>query len=472
MRSHEVTMTQEQPRATLTNRLLLGYGVGAVGTGVFATIPGLLLMFYMTDTLGISAALAGLAVFLPKIWDVISDPLVGVISDRTRTSWGRRRPYLLAGALTLPLFFYLLFSAPESASPTVGFVYVLIMFTLSATAYTVFTVPYVAMPAEMTDDYHEATRLMSWRMALMTVGILAAGAVAPMLVKRGGGGLAGYRVMALGIALVIGVAMLSAFFGTRRAPFEHPPEREGPPPRWTTQVVDAFRNPHYRRLVLTHHVVAIGIGCTLANVAYIAKYLVGDRGLAPEDIVTLLFVSLVLPTIIMMPPWVYISRRIGKRDSYYYAILLFAAGSLPMWFAASMPLWSSCLCVAIMGLGFAGCQLCSFSMLPDTIQSERALTGARRDGIFSGIWLASDKGGIAIGGLLASGVLAFTGFIESKGELVTQPASALAGIAINSSLVPTTMFLLSLLVLRRYTLSKTALDQLLADPEDRADRAS
>ncbi len=459
-------MKQPRPKPPLTNWLRLGYGVGAVGTGVFATIPGLLLMFYMTDTLGISAALAGLAVFLPKIWDVISDPLIGVISDRARSSWGRRRPFMLAGGLTLPLCFVLLFSAPETASPTLSFVYVLVMFTLSATAFTVFTVPYVAMPAEMTDDYHEATKLMSWRMALMTVGILAAGAVAPMLVKRGGGGLPGYRLMALGIAAVIGVAMLSAFFGTRRAPFDHPPERDEPPARWTAQVVAAFRNPHYRRLVLTHHVVAIGIGCTLANVAYIAKYLVGDRGLTPEDIVTLLFISLVLPTIIMMPPWVLISRRVGKRDAYFYAILLFAAGALPLWFAASMPLWCSCISVAVMGLGFAGCQLCSFSMLPDTIQSERALTGERRDGIFSGIWLASDKAGIAIGGLLASGVLASTGFVESRGELVAQPASALAGIAVNSSLLPATMFLLSLLVLRRYALSKTALDQLLANPPD------
>lgn len=449
-----------EARAPLSLNLRLGYGLGAVGTGVFSTVPGLLLLFYMTNTLGISAWLAGLALFLPKIWDVISDPLMGILSDRTRSTWGRRRPYLLAGGLALPLCFVLLFSTP-ALSPTLSFVFVLVAFTLCATAFTVFTVPYVAMPAEMTADYDEGTSLMSYRMAFMTVGILAGGALAPMLVKLGGGGRSGHQVMALVIAGVIGLTMIGAFLGTRRAPFERArvdERREG----WRAQVLAALRNPHYRRLVGTHFVVQIGIGCTLTNVRYVAEYLVADRGLAPEDIVTLMFVSLVLPTFVMMPPWVAVSRRVGKRRAYALSIALFAAGTPPLWFAASAPLWCSCVAVGVMGVGFAGAQLHAFSMLPDTIQSELALTGEQREGIFSGVWLAADKGGVALGGFLVSLVLGQTGFLESQGERVLQPDSALTGIALNSSLLPGALFLLSLLVLRGYSLSSDELARLRA----------
>src|SRR5688572_18385320 len=121
--------------------LCLAYGAGSIGAGIFSTIPGLLLLYYLTDTLGVSAGLAGLAVLLPKLWDITTDPIVGAWSDRSRSRWGRRRPFLLAGALTLPPCFVGLFMAPVG-DPMLAFAWVLVAFCAAATAFTLFQVPY------------------------------------------------------------------------------------------------------------------------------------------------------------------------------------------------------------------------------------------------------------------------------------------------------------------------------------------
>ena len=162
------------PTPTLTPAARRGYGLGSVATGSFGTVPGLLLLPYLTDRLGIAAGLAGLVVFLPKAWDVLLNPVAGRISDRSTNPAGRRRPFLIRSGSALALAFVLLFSGPTS--PTgIATTWVVVLFLACATAYAFFQVPYVAMPAEMTDDYDERTRLMTWRVAILALAILVSG---------------------------------------------------------------------------------------------------------------------------------------------------------------------------------------------------------------------------------------------------------------------------------------------------------
>ncbi len=165
---------------SLSRSLRLSYSAGALGTGIFATVPGLLLLYYLTDIIGVAAGTASLVILAPKLWDAILNPLVGAYSDRTRSKWGNRRPFILVGAISVPLGFMLLFAAPDM-SPNATAIWVGIAFTIAMTCYAFFQVPWVAMPADMTDDYHEQTRLMSTRMVMLTVGILLGGAVAPLI---------------------------------------------------------------------------------------------------------------------------------------------------------------------------------------------------------------------------------------------------------------------------------------------------
>lgn len=425
--------------------LKLGYGVGSVGTGVFSTVPGLLLLYYMTEALGVPADLAGLGIFIPKMWDVVTDPVMGMVSDRTRHRWGRRRPWLLAGALTLPPSFALIFAVPGALSGTAAFVWVTACYALAATAFTLFSVPYVSMPAEMTDDSRETTSLVSWRIALVTVGILVSGAVAPMLVKAGGGGREGYRLMGAVVGTVILLGTLGAFLGTRSARHTPPTAAPGGLADLGREVAAAVRNRPFTILLAAFFVQLVAVGCLLATVPFYARYALGGG----EQTVTLLFVSLVLPAVLAMPPWVTVAARIGNSAAFFASILLFAVGCLALFaLGPGAPPPAVYGAVVVMGVAYAGSQLFPFAMLPDTQRLEEATTGDRREGVLTGLWMAADKGGLAFGALLAGLVLEASGFVE--GGQGAQSDAAVGGILAAMGWVPAALLVASLGVLARY----------------------
>ena len=176
-------MTEELPRS-----VRVGYGTGSVATGAFGTVPGLMLLPFLTDELGIAALAAGFIVFVPKAWDVLLNPVAGRISDRSTDTRGPRRPWLLRAGLSLAACFALLFAGPSTGSAALDAGWVLLAFLACATAYAFFQVPYVAMPAEITDSYDERTRLMSWRVAILAFTIMLAGATAPLIRDASAGG--------------------------------------------------------------------------------------------------------------------------------------------------------------------------------------------------------------------------------------------------------------------------------------------
>lgn len=421
----------------LRRALCLSYGAGSIGAGLFSTIPGLLLLFYLTDTLGVAAGLAGVAVLVPKLWDIATDPVVGAWSDRTRSRWGRRRPFLLAGALTLPPCFVALFSAPVG-DPLLSFVWVLVAFCLAAGAFTLFQVPYATMPAEMTADYHERTTLVAYRMAFVTVGILAGGALAPELIDAGGGGPAGYTFMAVVLALVTAAAMLVAFVGTRDAPQFAVAEAT---PRLREQLAIALADRTFRNLWLAYGLQCVGIGAVLADVPYFVRYTLSEG----QGATTYLFVCLVGPAAVAMPLWTAVSRRFGKRRGYIAATVAFAGFAASLLLAGPGRLAVVCAQVGLLGVGFAGLQVFPFAMLPELIDDDARRTGLRREGVFTGLWFVAEKGGFALGAALVSGLLAVTGYLEHRaGEVVSQPASALLGVHAATAVIPALFALLSL----------------------------
>jgi GPH family glycoside/pentoside/hexuronide:cation symporter len=177
----------EVPAPPLRRALCLAYGAGSIGSGVFSTIPGLLLLFYLTDTLAVPAALAGIAMLGPAARGTSSATRSWARGRTARArAGGRRRPFLLAGALTAAGLLHRAVHRPRPATRVLAFAWVLLAFCAAAGAFTLFQVPYATMLTEMTGDYHERTTLVAYRMAFLTVGILAGGALAPGA-DRGGG---------------------------------------------------------------------------------------------------------------------------------------------------------------------------------------------------------------------------------------------------------------------------------------------
>ena len=262
------------PASTLPRSVRLGYGSGSVATGAFGTVPGLMLLPYLTDSLGIAAIAAGFIVFAPKAWDVVLNPIAGRISDRTVDPRGPRRPWLLRGGLSLAVAFALLFAAPTMGSKVAEAGWVLVCFLACATAYAFFQVPYVSMPAELTSSYDERTRLMTWRVVILAFTIMLAGATAP-LIRDAVGGRAGYRVMGIAMALVITVGVVCAYRGTRHAPVGAVEAGPGTL-RDQLRIVAAARD--FRLLLVTFVVQALATGCMLAGVDYVASDVLDRKG--------------------------------------------------------------------------------------------------------------------------------------------------------------------------------------------------
>lgn len=431
----------------LSPRVRRGYALGSVATGTFGTVPGLLLLPYLTDELGVAALLAGVVVFLPKAWDVILNPIAGRISDNSTHPAGRRRPFLLRGGLALAVFFALMFAGPTEPT-TLATTWVVVMFLGCATAYAFFQVPYVAMPAEMTPDYAERTRLMTWRVAVLALAILLSGATAPAVVNAFGdeAGTAGYRVVGVYVAVLLVVGVLGAWRGTRHAPVLDVAAAGG---SIREQLALVGADHDFRALLGTFVVQALGIGAMLAGVAYVADNLFDSAAAS-----TFLFAAFVGPALLVTPVWERAFAGRGKRAGYTVASLFLVVGAVAL--IASRDATAAIVypAAALVGIGYAGAQVFPLAMLPDVAARDTARTGQNRIGVYTGVWTAGETLGLALGPGLFAVIIQLGGYVSAAGEDVAQPAGALDAIAIGFSIVPAVLIAASLLLLRRYRLDQ------------------
>ncbi|GAA4151152.1 MFS transporter [Actinomadura keratinilytica] len=447
--------------APLPRSLRIGYGIGSFGTGTFSTVPGLLLLYYLTNVLDVPAGVAGVAVFVPKAWDLLINPLVGRWSDRTVSRHGARRPWLLAGALTLPPLFALMF-AGTSLRGVPAALYVGGWFVLAATAYALFEVPYKAMPAEMTDDYHEQSVLLTWRMAFLGVAILLSGGLAPLLVNSRGGDptIPGYRLMGLVIGAVMLAGLLGAYFGTARAPriVRCGPDRPAAHATLRRQLAAARGNRPFVLLACLGCAQMLAAGIMLASAPYFASYILADTGA-----ITTIFLALIGPMVLVMPGWVAVSRRYGKRGAMVVAAGLFLLGGACLTLTPAFGAAYAHLSTMLVGVGYAGLQLLQFSMLADTLVYDELRSGANRAGVFTGLWTALETVTMALGAMVFGWLLGAAGFISSDPDKpVAQPDSAVDAILFGGTLLPVVLTAASIALTARYDLTAQRLDDLRA----------
>ncbi|GGV48869.1 MFS transporter [Kitasatospora herbaricolor] len=420
----------------------IGYGLGSLCTGTFGTVPGLILLYYLTDVLAVPAAVAGAAVFLPKAWDVLVNPLVGAVSDRSTWRQGPRRPFLLIGACTLPPLFALLFAAPPVRGAAAAG-YVAVVFLLAATAYAVFQVPYVTMPAEMTEDDAERGRMLGWRVGFLGAAILLSGAVAPALAHAGGDTPGGYRLMGVAVAGLLAVGMFGAWHTTRRAPVV---ARSRAEPSLRAQLAAVRDNRPFRYLAGMWTVQALAVGVLLAGVQYFATYTLGSPGA-----VTPLFAAMIGPLVLVMPLWNRLARRRGTGYAQGCASVLFVAGTVALALTGVAGPWLGYAAAAVVGVAYAGLQLLPLTMLADTLAADAARTGSRRAATFTGLWTAAETLALAVGAGVFAALLALSGFHPSDAaHRGVQPQAALTAITAGTGLVPAVLAAASLWLLHRY----------------------
>jgi GPH family glycoside/pentoside/hexuronide:cation symporter len=434
------------PARTLGVGAPLGYGVGQVAGQVFRDVPSLLLLFFMTTVLGIAPAIAGTAIFVPKlIWGVGSDMLVGVLSDRWQQRL-QRRYWLLAGAVGAPAAMLLLFHVP-AGSTTLRVGYVAVVFSLYMMVFACFSVPYLAIAGELTASPRQRNIIMAWRLVFTAVGVLVSGAVAPAIIQSGGGGQPAYETMALVLAIVCPLALLAAFFGAGHAGRQSgyvasTAARVRLSPRAAIAVLAA---PRFSVLLGANLLQLMGAGMGYASMLYFLSYNMGR-----SDAFALIG-GLVLTScagiVVSQPLWVALSARLGKRPSYIVASLIFALSYFVWGFAAHWGLVAAYGLAFTSAVGNAGWAMLGFSMVSDIASADD-----RHAGLYSAAWIATDKIAFALGGTLLVGLtLSAFGFDSARAVAgLPQAPGALIGVMVTFAFAPAALNLLGAAILARW----------------------
>lgn len=410
------------------------YSAGALGTGLFSTVPSVLLLYFCTEIIGIPALWAGIILFLPKLWSIVWDPYVGRWSDRTISRFGRRRPFIAAGAVGTAMAFILLFSPPPAVTGWSAIIWVGGGYWLLVTSYSLFAVPHVALPPEIAGTPAERSKLVGWRMTGAMLGVLAGGALAPMLIAALGGGRAGYAMMSLWIGLGSAAAMACPLLMLRHrdgagspAPFGR---RVSPPPGHRPAIAD----PDFRALLAAYVLLLGAAGMTSAAAPY---FITGALGQDEGQLGNALGVMLII-TCLTTPLVARIGRDHDRAHLLEASMLLYLAAAAGIALCAlSAGHWRLMLVAfGAAGMGFAGLQVLPYTLAAHLIH-DRAARGAGQEGAMTGLWTAAEKIGLAISPLLTGMAL----------TLVRGDSRTLAWPILAAS---TLMFCCSFLFLRRF----------------------
>ncbi|WP_230415712.1 MFS transporter [Micromonospora tarapacensis] len=430
---------------------MLAFAGGSLGMGTWVTVPGLLLLFFLTDVLAVAPLVAGLVLLLPKIADVLLHPWIGHLSDADLARRGHRRLLMSAGC-ALPLAFAALFLVPGGLTGGPAAAWVAVAFIAGNLLFAAYQVPYLSTPADLSIGYHERTRLMGFRMVLLTVGILLSGVLAPLLTGREEPTRGGYALMGVALGASMLVAMLVGVAGTRHLTTAAPTPvtSSGHGPAGLRTLLVALRDPQFRWLVGSYLAMSTTTHLVLAAVPYFATYELGRPGLT-----TVLVAAFVAPALVATPGWVVVARRIGKQPGLLVAQGAFVLGSLVLALGNDAGLPVLVGAVALLGVAFAAMQLLPFSMVPDVIRAGGA-DGTTRAGTYTGVWTAAEATGGALGPYVYSACLAIGGFLASTADFqVVQPESAHTAIRLGFGLVPAALMTVAMLLQHRYTLDRT-----------------
>jgi GPH family glycoside/pentoside/hexuronide:cation symporter len=430
--------------AKLSRREKWAYGSGDLSFSLVTTIVGAYFAIFLTDVVGVPAAVAALAIFIGTTWDYVNDPIAGYLSDRTRSRWGRRRPFLLFGAIPLMLAFTLMWWRPPiegAAALGVYYAFIYILYELAATfAY----MPYLALTPELTADYDERTSLMSIRAFFSIFGSLLAFTLPLLIVGAFHPENAG-RILLMGA--VFGAASIMplwlAFFGTR--------EREDlmrRPPAGIRDSIRAVRSnrPFFFGLVI-YLFTWVAIAIIQMIMLYYIKYVVRQEGQSDLIMATIFVVAM-----FALPLWERISRRWNKRKAYIAGIAFLAAVLLMLSaLNPSVSLPAILVICVLAGIGVSAAHVIPWSMLPDAIEYGEWQTGERHEGMFYSLITLVQKIAVSVALPLALLILDRCGYIPNSN---LQPESAVTGIRLIAGPIPAVLLALGILFAVLYPLGR------------------
>jgi GPH family glycoside/pentoside/hexuronide:cation symporter len=426
----------------LSPAVCAGFSVGMIGDRIFRDAPALLLLLFMTNYLGIPPALAGAAIFVPKLLIIFVDPLVGALSDRLNSRWGRRRPLMFVGAILASASVLMFFHVPRLGSPMLQAIYMSLIVFIGFSGYSLFSVPYLTMASEIATDEGERRRVMSWRVIFMAIG-LSISAFAGGFMEAIGGGIAGYSTMSWLYATICLLTMMATVIATSGIPTAAGSTNVLPMAAQLKLLASSHR---YLRLLLVGFLQKLGEGIGYGSFAYFCIYVVQQ----PLSGIGLVVLAATAGQVLSQPAWLKAGRRWAPTTLYTAGVIGWCL-NLVLWLAMKGQSQWWLIPLGLQGGAAAGGFLMvTLSMLSNVMAADAAEQGVNREGIFSGIWLAAEKLGFALGALIVGVVIGLYGFVESvEGAHVTQSPRAILGIAIVYSGLNVAVYLGSILAALR-----------------------
>ncbi|MCL5677131.1 MAG: MFS transporter [Firmicutes bacterium] len=425
-----------------TKRRDVMYSMGNLSSGLAGQAVGTFAIFYYTDRLHVPVELISLAMVLYGIWNAINDPLFGQISDRTRTRWGRRIPYVRFLSLPLAVAFALLWMPPFRAGSAMPlFWYYIVMMFLFDSLFTFVILNWTALFPEMYSSLEERTRVSAWRQVLGIVGMVLGIAVPPLIY-----GTLGWPAMGLIFGVFIALGLMLSLAGSH----ENPEFAAEPALPFGQALKATFANWSFLSYVLASMMIQFTFTMLTATLPFYAKYVLG----VSEAQTSLLLGAIFAVALPMIYVWSRLTTRYGARRALILAVLAYGLLLIPLLFVHN--LLQAVLTTALLGIGIAGILLLLDVLIADVIDEDELKTGVRREGMYFGVNGFLIRLGISLQAVMMGFVLKRTGYNPA---LAMQPAAAVWGLRVLVGVIPIVGLLIALALLRAYPLDGARLQE-------------
>lgn len=356
----------------------IGYGMGDIYGGGSGVVISFYYLIFLTDVVRIAPALAGTAILISKVYDAITDPFVGLISDRTRTRFGRRRPYLIAGIPLVFLSFFSLFFPYNMEEQATRFFLVLLSYLFFSTVITIVMINYNALHSEITLDYNERSTLSSVRIFFSTVASIVAALLPLEIVKAFPDVRVGYIMMGLAFGAFFALPLLAVVTAVKERPeFQRPPE----PFDWRRAFIEPFKNRTFVYTLAMFVFAFVAIDTVSTIVAYFVKYYL-NRG----DEVSYVAGTLLISQVVFLPFFLALSKRTSKVRGYIVGLLIWMAVMLFSFFISpDNPWYWLYIFAAVVGMGTGGIVVMIYAIFPDIPDVDELRSGERREAMYSAL---------------------------------------------------------------------------------------
>lgn len=444
------------PPATLTWRQKLGYAIGDLYGGGSSVLVSFYYLVFLVDVVHIRPGLAGAVILVSKVYDSITDPFEGILTDRTRTRLGRRRPYLMAGILLIPVSLIGLFYAPSNPDEGMCTLIVTGLYLLFSTVVSLVTLNYNALQSELTPHYDERTRLSSLRIAVSAFSALLAALLPLRILSLFGDVRQGWLAVGAFFGLLYALPMIVTVMMTmERQEFQRTPEKF----RWPDTLIEPFKVRTFRVLLAMYLLAFVALDCIGSMIVFFVRDYLGrawDVGLVS---------GLVLAgQVVAMPFYLRLMRRFGKAQGYVAGACLWMLGMLGSFLLApTQPEWILYIFAGLVGLGVGGISLSVYAMFPDIPDVDELQSGERREGMYSSFFTLARKFSSALAIFLVAQVIGLAGYAPPVQNVVnglTQLAPAaqsetfLLTLRLLFALLPAAMLVGGIVVARRYPLTR------------------